>query len=101
MTVQQFWEQVRLLRVQLQEQHPSGFLFVTGVADAVRAFGSGDSTEVSVSQAAKLIVTGSHRVSTADEVIKAATRAAQGALISQAAELRNHGQVRVILKSAA
>jgi hypothetical protein len=99
MTTQEFWRQCRLQEDDLRAKHGE-FLFVTGLADVVRAFSAGDATEVSVKQAAKLIVTGSHRVSTADEIALHHLHAAQGRMISAAQDLRAQGITKVVLSHA-
>lgn len=68
MTSQQYYSDLRAKTNALAAQYPDGCLLVVSVANLLRGTTPGNICEVTVDNAARLILEGTHREATAEEI---------------------------------
>jgi hypothetical protein len=98
--LKRYWESVRAVQKELDQQFPGGSLFVTPVHDPAQNFFGGDAVQVEPSIAAKGIVEGRFRVSTESEIVTCHRHGQERQSITDAQNLRATGMVKVILSPA-
>jgi len=78
MDTSKYYQNIRIRREELAKANPSGFLYVISLDSLERNSVGGSICEVSIADAARLMIEGTHRVTTEEEL--AAYRAQQDAV---------------------
>ena len=68
MQLQNYYADMRAKRAELSAQFPSGYCYVMSLANRDRNSTAGNIAEVCVDTAARTIIEGTHRLTTADEL---------------------------------
>jgi hypothetical protein len=98
--LERYWNEVRAKEAEFTQQFPEGVLFVTPNHDPSRNFFAGDAVQVDPMIAAKGVIEGRFRLSTASEVQTYHSRGQERQAITDAQNLRTNGMVKVLLSPA-
>ena len=96
--VKQYYKDLNVERAKLETIHPDGFCFVISENNSQRNSTAGTVAHVSVENAAKGIIKGTHRQASVAEIAKHHLREAGNKRLSEALENRFNGKVTVVME---